>query len=153
MSDHEFQAPVPGDPLVQAAVDRIMDDGELPKQLNEVHRIWPETMEHMLLLHTAMELRLHLRGVFLCVQVPYSTWPGQPPSLTVTDMPWVHPNILPSGRITRLDGQRDWNRTVTLADLLRELEQRFMERPPQKRFQLRAALHRLWQQWRGSEPE
>ncbi len=153
MSNDEFQAPVHEDPLFQAEVDRIMDDGELPAQLNELHRAWPETTERVLLLKTAVELRVHLRGVPICVHVPYSTWPAEPPVLTVTDMPRIHPNILPSGRVAGLDGQKDWNRTVTLADLLHEVECRFIERPPRPGGHVQAALQRLWRRWKGFAPE
>ena len=153
MSNDEFQAPVPGDPLFQAEIDRVMDDGELPAQLNELHRVWPETTGQMLLLKTSVELRLHLRGVPICVRVPYNTWPAAPPVLTVADLSWMHPNILPSGRVAGLDGQKNWNRTVTLADLLREVERRFIERRPQKGGHVQAALQHVWRGWKGSDPE
>ena len=38
MNPDEPQVPSLSDPLVQAAIERIMDDGELSGQLDEVHR-------------------------------------------------------------------------------------------------------------------
>ena len=148
MNPDEPHLPSVADPLMQAAIKRIMDDGELPGQLDEVHRTWPESRDTMLLLAEAIELRLPVRGVRVCVRVSYDTWPRHPPALRVVDASMVHPNIQRSGEITGLSAQTDWNRTVTLADLLRELERRFVEHPPRRGQGLRSLLdplHRmLW---------
>lgn len=146
MNPDDSQVPSLVDPLLQAALARIMDDGELPGQLDEVHRTWPESRDTMLLLAEAIELRLTVRGVSICVRIPYDTWPRQPPALRVVDAFMVHPKIQRSGEITGLSAQTNWNRTVTLADLLRELERRFVDHPPRRGIGLLrwlAPLHRM----------
>lgn len=153
MSSDGFQVPIPDDALFREVVDKAMADGELPAQLNEVHRAWPESMNNVLVLSTAVQVRVLLRGVTVQLQVTYTTWPRQPPALTVVDMPWTHPNILPSGRVAFLDGQKTWNRTVTMADLLHELDRRFLALPPQKKFRITDVLRRAWHQWRGTNPD
>lgn len=149
MNPDEPQVPSLSDPLVQAAIERIMDDGELSGQLDEVHRTWPESRDAMLLLADAIELRLTVRGVSICVGVAYDTWPRHPPVLRVVDASMVHPNIQRSGEVTGLSAQTNWNRTVTLADLLRELERRFVEHPPRRRRGLDSFLAPLHRMLRG----
>lgn len=149
MNPDEPQVPSLVDPLLQAALERIMDDGELPGQLDEVHRTWPESRDAMLLLAEAIELRLTVRGVSICARVPYDTWPRHPPDLRVVDASMVHPNIQRNGEITGLSAQTNWNRTVTLADLLRELERRFVDHPPRRGLGLRRLLDPLHRMLRG----
>ena len=139
MTTEEPDLPAVADPMVQAVVDRVMASGELPRQLEEVHRAWPRSRDQVWLLANALEMTLEIRGVPVRVRVPYDAWPEHPPVLSVVDPTVTHPNVTASGIIDHLDGQHPWNRTVTLADLLRELERRFIERPPRRR--------RRWFDW------
>ncbi|HCH66682.1 MAG TPA: hypothetical protein DFR83_28020 [Deltaproteobacteria bacterium] len=145
--------PAVADPLVQVVLDRVMADGELPKQLDEVHRAWPKSRNRMLLGADALEVCVQLRGVAIQICVPYDQWPSRPPTLTVEAPPIIHPNVGHGGVIHRLNGQQHWNRTVTLADLLRELERRFVEHPPQRRGRWRAWLGRAAQMVWYRNPE
>ena len=84
--------------------------------------------------HTAVAdqviLAVEVRGVPVVVYLDLDTYPAQPPRLEIA-REWLGRS---SGRLVRgLEGQEQWNRTLGIGTLLRELERRFIEDPPKAR--------------------
>ena len=116
---------------------------ELSAQLEAVHVAWPKSGESVLLVGRRLSVDVVLREVRIRVVVELGRWPEAPPVLRVIDGPWFHPNLL-DDRVLFLSGLKSWNRTVTLDQLLRELERGFIDHPPQRRITLSVLLRRVW---------
>ncbi len=83
--------------------------------------------------HTAVSdqviLAAEVRGVSVVIYVDRDTYPGEPPRLEIA-REWLQSR---RGRPIRgLESQQQWNRTLGIGALLRELEQRFAEEPPRR---------------------
>ncbi len=103
-----------------------------------------EELGHFDVRHTAVADRVILtaevRGVPVALHLDTDTYPAQPPRLEIT-REWTRSR---RGRpIVGLESQEQWNRTLGIGTLLRELEQRFTEDPPRRPSARRAGLLRL----------
>ena len=134
-------------PVVAEAVEHDLMDAslleELSRQLQDVHQAWPDSADTVLLVGRRLSLDVVLREVRIRVTVELGRWPETPPLLRVIDGPWFHPNLL-DDRVLFLSGLKVWNRTVTLDQLLRELERAFVNHPPQRRITPAVLLRRVW---------
>lgn len=84
--------------------------------------------------HTAVAdqviLAAEVRGVPVVLYLDKDTYPAQPPRLEIA-REWLGSD---RGRPIRgLDCQQQWNRTLGIGGLLRELEQRFVQEPPRRK--------------------
>jgi hypothetical protein len=76
-------------------------------------------------------IELPVRGVTVRAIVSVSSYPEQPPLISV-EGGWKHHNVLKDGRVSGLACQEHWNRTFGIALAVRELSQRFVEDPPRR---------------------
>ncbi len=94
-------------------------------------------------------LAAEVRGVPVVLYVDRDTYPAEPPRLEIA-REWLRRR---RGRPIRdLDSQRQWNRTLGIGVMLRELEQRFTDEPPRRKPEhgaLMRLLRSLWQWLKG----
>ncbi len=93
-------------------------------------------------------LTAEVRGVPVALILDQDAYPARPPKLEIT-REWTRGR---RGRPIRgLESQEHWNRTLGIGALLRELDQRFREEPPQRpsrrRGWLRRALRAFFEWW------
>ncbi len=74
-------------------------------------------------------LSLTLRGVAVRVLLDRTRFPSEPPPVHI-EGGWSHSVVQPDGHVRGLRSQAEWNRTLGLSVLVRELNQRFLEEPP-----------------------
>ncbi len=102
-----------------------------------------EDLGHFEVRHTRVAdqviLTAEVRGVPVALYLDTDTYPAQPPRLEIA-REWTRGR---RGRpIHGLASQEQWNRTLGLGALLRELEQRFVDEPPKRPSRRRGGLLR-----------
>lgn len=85
-------------------------------------------------------VRVKVLGVCVRIEVGQDTYPDRAPILTVEGDELCHELIGVDGTISGLRCQRRWNRTLTLAHIVRELELAWDDTPPRPRVWLSSLL-------------
>ncbi len=105
-----------------------------------------EELGHFELRHTKVAdqviLTAEVRGVPVALYLDTDTYPAQPPRLEIA-REWTRGRR--GSPIRGLESQEQWNRTLGLGALLRELEQRFVDDPPRRPSPRRGGLLRALQ--------
>ena len=107
-----------------------------------------EDLQQFGLRHTAVAdqviLAAEVRGVPVVLYLDRDTYPAEPPRLEIA-REWLRRD---RGRPIRgLQGQEQWNRTLGIGTLLRELEQRFIEEPPRRKPEPGGLIRALRSAW------
>lgn len=74
-------------------------------------------------------LSLNLLGVPVRILIDGARFPAEPPPIQV-EGGWSHSCVQRDGHVRGLQSQEEWNRTLGISVLMRELYQRFLEEPP-----------------------
>ncbi len=76
-------------------------------------------------------VQLQIRGVDVRVVIEPTTYPVRAPSI-ITAGGWRHPKVGENGRVEGLRCIESWNRTYGLGQVIRELNQAFIDDPPER---------------------